>query len=384
MSSEWWPILAVFWGLYLADGLRGGRRDRLYIQQGRGVRNPAAHIAQSSWFFTPPVPSAWLIVAEDLPASLAPEGLTNWPSVSASRPPPLPDHVASFRWEEIQNVEESLGWLFINGRRFAPATSSLPAASLHSLARELARLDSTARAVRLRAWQTARFASARLARHLRAVLARSRGISILNTIQTGLLAALTAYLLLDGPARVPQAASDALADAMPAFLAACAALHLTAVTWFFRLHRRLHPRAGSERASLVFTALLVPAQALRLRLQLTARLGAGLHPLAIAFACARPNAQHALTAATLRDLRWPRLPDTLPPDVVRLVRTSSALMEPILLAALARRSSPLSADALLAPPARLSSDACAYCPRCGDEFTRADSRCPHGIPLSRF
>lgn len=384
MSSEWWSILAVFWGLYLADGLRGGRRSRLYFHHWRGSRTARARVAQSSWFLIPPAPGGWAIVTEDLPASLAPEGLTNWPSGSASRPPPLPDHVVAFRWEKIEKVEDRMGWIFINGQRFAPASPALSAPALNLLVRELAPLGVAERSERLQAWHSARFASASFARRLRSSLARGRCLAFLNTLQTTLLLALTAYVILDGPARVRPAISEALADGLPAFLAACAVLHVVAIVWFYRLHRRTHPKAGQERASLLFTALFVPPQALRLRLHLTAKLAAGLHPLAVALACARPSAVRELATATVRDLRWPRLPDNLPLHVATLVRASSALLEPVVLAALARHDPALSAEALLQPPARVAPDACAFCPRCGDEFTRADSRCPHGIALSRF
>lgn len=384
MSSEWWSILVVFWGLYLADGLRGGRRSRLYFYQWILSRVARGRFAQSSWFLIPPMPSAWVIVAEDLPASLAPEGLTNWPSGSASRPPPLPDHVVAFRWEEIKKVEDRLGWIFVNDCRFVPATPALSAAALNTLVRELSPLSPPARSERLRAWHSGRFVAASLSRRLRSALSRTRPLAFLNTLQVTLLLALTLYLVVDGPARVRPELSEALANALPAFLATCAGLHVIAVVWLYRLHRRIHPKSGQERVSLLFTALLVPAQALRLRLHLTVKLASGRHPLAVAIACAHPAALRTLAASTVRDLRWPRLPDNLPPHIVMLVRSASAVLEPVVLDTLARLDSALCAEVLLAPPVRVSSEACAYCPRCGDEFTRADSRCPHGIPLSRF
>lgn len=384
MSSEWWPILAVFWVLYLADGLRGGRRSRLFFHHWRAARAPLAHVTQSSWFFAPPAPSGWLIEADDLPASLASEGLTNWPAGSASRPPPLPDHIEAFRWEDVTQVEERLGWIFINARRFAPATPALTAAALGALARELAPLSADARAARLQTWHSVRFRAAHLKRRLRSVLVRTRGLAFLNTVQAALLAGLTAYVLLDGPAHVSPALRDALAARLPHFLALCASLHVAAVIWFYRLHRQIHPRAGQERASLIFTALLVPAQALRLRMHLTAKLAAGLHPLAVALVAARRREADALITDTLRDLRWPRLPETMPPHVARLARSSAALLEPVIHQVLAKQGASHVVDTAFTAPQPESTSACAYCPRCGDQFTRPDARCPHGVPLARF
>ena len=385
MSSEWWSILAVFWGLYLADGLRGGRRDRFHFHGWfASHRSANGRATQAAWFFIPPLPGAWALTAEDLPASLAPEGITNWPAVSASRPPPLPDLVATWRWEDIQRVEDRAGHLWVNGQRFAPSTPALTAPALGALARELAPLSAAARTARLQAWQSARFASARLRRRLRSALGRSRSLGFLNTIQTLLLAAVSAYLLFDGPARVSPVLADALARNLPAFLIAYAGLHLVAVTWFFRLHRRLYPAAGAERASVIFTALFVPPQALRLRLHLTARLAGGLHPLAVALAALPPSRVHPIAADTLRDLTWPRLTARLPAAATAVVRSSCTLLAPVLTSALNRQSPPVSPDALLAPPVRESRAACAYCPRCGDQFTRADARCPHGASLVAF
>jgi hypothetical protein len=325
-----------------------------------------------------------MLAAGDLPASLAPEGLTNWPSVSAARPPPLPEHIEVFRWEDIRRVEDRMGRIYINDRRFAPSTPGLTAASLGALARDLAPLSSAARAARLGTWHSTRFASARFGRRLQSALLRSRGLAFLNTTQAVLLAAATAYLLLDGPARVSPELRDALAGASPAFLGVCAGLHFIALAWFYRLHRRIYPCAGQERASLLFTAFFVPPQALRLRLHLTAGLAAGLHPMAVASACAHPAVARDLATATLRDLRWPLRPVDLPSTVVTIVRSASTLLEPIMLAALERQTPPLSPNSLLASPPRQSAEACAYCPRCGDEFTQPGARCPHGVPLARL
>lgn len=384
MSSEWWPVLAVFWGLYLADGLRGGRRPRFHFHHWLARRVPRGGIAHASWFFIPPSPAAWAILAEDLPASLAPEGVTNWPSGSAARPPPLPERVATWRWEDIRKVEDRAGWIHVNGLRFAPASPALSAAALSALARELAPLPAPARAARLQTWHRARLAPARLGRRLRSALVRSRGLAWLNALQTLLLASVSAYLLLDGPKRVPAELGDSLARALPAFLGVLVGLHLIAVSWFFILHRRLHPRAGQERGSLVFTALFVPAQALRLRLHLVAKIAGGLHPLAVALASANPSATRAVAADVVRDLRWPRLAPGLDAVTEGFVRASGGLLAPLIDDMLARQTPPIPAATLLAPPARESAATCAYCPRCGDQFTRADARCPHGAPLVAF
>lgn len=391
MSSEWWSILLVFWGLYLADGLRGGRRPRLYIHGWRSPfaqRTPGAtrpgpksSVTQSSWFLIPPIPSAWALIADDLPASLAPDGITNWPSCCASRPPPFPDRPLSCRWEDILKADDRSGYLRINDRRFTFSTSALPSSALVAFARDLAPLSPTERADRIQSWQTTRFASDSLRRKMRVILLRSRGLACLNTVQAVLLALVTAYLLVDGPARVSPALSDTLARMAPSIVGAFTGLHLLAIYRFYRLHVRFFPKASQERSSVIFTALFVPPQALRLRLHLVSPLARGAHPLAAAKAALHPDGLKTMASAILRDLRWPRRPVGLSAETGKLLRESDQIMDPVILTSLTQPSVPFSVDELLAPPVPVSSSACAYCPRCGDQFTGANARCAHGVPL---
>ncbi len=384
MSSEWWSILAVFWVLYLVDGVRGGRRSRFFFFAWRGGRSPHARVAHGSWHCAIPLPCAWTLLADDLPAALAPEGLTNWPAASAGRPPPLPDSVVSLRWEDVEGVEQHGGWIHINGRRFTPSTPALTAATLGRLARELGPLSTADRAGALRRWQAGRLSVARLRRRLRSVLARSRSLVVLNAIQVALLASLTAYILLDVPSRIDPRLGEALAALLPQFLGGCLILHIAAVFRFFLLHRRFFPRAGQERASLVFTAILVPPQALRLRQQLVWKLAEGVHPLAAALAAGHPDTLRDMAIDTVRDLRHPRQPDTLPPDASGLARSAAALVEPLIIAQLSAHPAALDVSALLAPPPRETPETRAYCPRCGDQFTQSDARCAHGVSLVPF
>lgn len=389
--STWWPILAVFWGLYLADGLRGTRRTRFFGFRAWGGggrrraagRSPGARLAENTWLFTPPLPSAWTVATEDLPASLAPEGVSNSPCVSAGRPPPWPEHAASLSWEEVQRVEASGGWIRINGRAFTPETPALTAETLRGLAVTLTPLDPPARRKHLEAWHRRRFRPLRLRRRVRLAVARTRGLVALNTLQTLLAAAATAYLVLDVPEWLSPAVRAQVNTQLLAVGAAWAAAHGLAVVWFFRVHRRFFPKAGQERFGHCFTALLVPSQALRLRQHVLWRLAEGQHPLALATALADGPVGQAWAQSTLRDLRWPRVPARAVEDTGRLAASASSLVAPHVVTCLATALPPLREADLLAPPPKDSPDVCAYCPRCGDQFTRPDAACPHGIALIR-
>lgn len=376
--SEWWPLLAVFWLLYLADGWRATRRARVHVAGLRSARGPAT---ASPVFCVVPSPTAWALSADDLPASLGPSGLTNWPSASALRPPPLPDTVATWDWEQVRDVRARGGWIWINGRRFTPETAAMTAATLEELARRLAPLDGSARAAALTRWQQQRLRVMRLRRRQRVVLARSRGLALLNAGQTLAVLAASLYLGLGGAAHAPPAVRDAVARAAPVLLGLLGLAHLFAVSWFHRLHRRFHPGDRQTRNGLTFTALLVPAQALRLRLHLMQPLAANAHPAALALATATPDAARRLLETTWRDLRWPLRPDSLPTAAAAAANDAGALIEPLLSPMLVAAGVPIDPASLLAAPSRESLQACAYCPRCRDQFIVPPARCPHGVPL---
>jgi hypothetical protein len=376
---EWWPALAVFWTLYLIDGIRGGRRDRIGFQAAIG--RPCARAKQAAWHLPPPLPTAWGVVVEDLPCSLAAEGLTNWPAASTSRPPPLPDAVQSYRWEDVREISTRTGWIRVNGRRFAPVTPALDAAELQRLTRALSTQGPTARAEHLRDWHRRRLRPMRLRRRLQLALGRSRLLAELNTGQVAFLLALTTYFLGGGPDHMPPAVRDRIAAALPWWLGGYAGVHVVAVGWFWRLHAKLCPERGQERGGLVLTAVLVPAQGLRLRQHLVAALGNRQHPVSAALALGERTTVAQLTRDTLADIRWPRTPTGLPADTRKIVASAGSLLEPLIHAASSRAQPQLAFDSMFVPLPAASADACAWCPRCGDQFVRPESHCPHGVPL---
>ncbi len=415
--AEWWPVVAVFWALYLADGMSLGRRERLFLSswrsggrwrprfRRRGKRVDAAAmgaaarlertagLTQASWYCPPPWPWAWALALDDLPASLAAEGLGNWPAVSTARPAPAPDALRAIRWENVETIASRGGWLLIDGRRFAPATEALGAGELRRLAEQLKPLAKPERAKAIAAWQARRFSVLRARRRLAVALRRTRGLALMNTLQTGGWLALSAGLL--GGTFSPELPTDQPFEPWR-HLASPQAPWWILVAWLvlahgmgvfeaWGLHRRLHPARKEERANLVFSALLLPAQALRLRAALFRPLGRGLAPLAGVLAAGTPAAARAAAAATLRDAEYPVRPASLPPLLARLGDEAAVLTRPALERALAGAAASglagLRPVDLLAPPAKPGPGVCAYCPRCGDEFVRSDGVCPQGVKL---
>lgn len=403
--NDWWSAVALFWALYLADGVNGGRRERLFLAAWRGGwrwrfwRRRKLHVprtatlCQAGWHFAPPLPWAYSLPLEDLPAALSPEGLVNWSCAATARPPWRPDRPAAARWEAAGKVGLASGWITLDGRRFVPATNALDARELRTLTERLGPLPPERRGAEIAAWLSRHFSVTRARRRLAAGLARTRALAWMNTLQCAGWIALSAALVsgaFDPSLPFGTAGSWRWLDpAQIRWWSLCgwlAAMHLLTLGTAWRLHRKLHPHLKEERSNLIFGALLLPAQALRLRAALLRPLARGLAPLAFTLAAGTPATARAAAAATLRDVAFPARPAGLPPDFTALNDAAGALARPVLErtltgAANAAGGEGLGVEELLAQPADLEAGVCAYCPRCGDGFLRPDGVCPQGVRL---
>jgi hypothetical protein len=377
--NEWWPFIGLFLALYLLDGFRLSRRSRWYLGAWAGRRGTLAQSSRCS--FSWPSPFGWTFEVEDLPASLSAVGLTNWPTGSASRPPPLPDLIHSWRWEEIISVQARRGMIVVNGTIAFPVTAALDAMQLEKLVARMRSASATEREAVLRGWHSRRFRPQALRRRQQMALHRTRGLAVVNSTQTVLLVAAAVYLMSGMAEEVSTPVQTILAEALPWLVGVYVALHGVAVRMAARVHRRLYPESKAERSSLIVTSLLVPAQALRLRLLLLRHLARDQHPLAVALAILPPTLALEPVRATVADLKWPRRPQGLPTEVETIADGSRACLEPIVLAAVEASVCRMQVCESLATPKPDTATSCAWCPRCGDQFSRAEGRCPHGVPL---
>ncbi len=409
--SEWWSVVAVFWTLYLVDGVFFGRRERLFLSSWRGewrwrfwrrarvTQSPrTAHLAQASWHISPPFPWAYTLALDDLPASFAAEGFTNWPGAATSRPPPIPDSPSAASWGTAVKIGTDGPWITLGGSRFAPVTNALDGRALRELIERLAALDPGRRESEINTWHTRRFSVLRARRRLGAGMARTRGLVWMNTLQFAGWIALSVALvrgIFDPGLPFGSAGSWRwLEPEQIRWWAVCGWLflmHFVVLGVAWRLHGKLHPLRTSERANLIFSALLLPAQAMRLRAALLGPLAQGIAPLAATLAAGTPETARVAAASTLRDLEFPVRPTGISETVSGFADSAAGLIRPAVEKALADAAKDgvagLSAAELLAPPANLGAGVCAYCPRCGDGFLRADGQCPQGVklrPLDRF
>jgi hypothetical protein len=375
--TEWWLIIAFYWTWFLADCLKCSRHLRFSFSRIGGLRPARARAGQV--LGSPPLPTAWQTLAADPPYSFSPEGIASQ-AVGCAGQTNEPAPVA-WRWEEITAVSQRRGRLLINGRDFCAVTAFSDVHGLRRLIDQCGKLPTKDRADFLRARLHDWFRPALLKRRLTAVLLRTRRLAILGAVNFTLAALVTLYLLVDGPALVGDTWAAHIAASLPRVGAAFALIHLTSVVLAWQAHRRLLPKQQEDRVRLILNALLLPPHALRLRAQLTAAAFPPQHPLAWLIAVADPRTLRPFARATLADLRWPVAPhhltaNPLARDIAGWMRAQVAPPIERLL-----RDAGLEEKSLLAAPAPDGSESCLYCPRCRDQFTRPDARCPRGVPL---
>lgn len=364
-------MLLVFWALWLVDGIKLPPAARFGVTgRGRRARFVFGRVLPSAWW-----PSGWRVVAADLPFTLSPEGICNRPAGSAGRPAEALARATAWAWDEIRETGVQRGWITINGARFCRDTGHLRAAQILGLAR----MPAERRTARVAWWLARWFRPAHLRRRARALAGRTRTPALVNTVFLGLAVAVSVYLLADVAGRLPPARAEAIARGLPLLIGYLVLLHLAGLVTTGLALRRLKVPGEDKRAIALFSAALLPPQALRLRALAGDGWFPAQHPLAVALAFAPPPARAELAFQTLGDLRWPLGGADDPPLAARIAAwhrtTLAALIGPHLVAA------GIGAGDLFQAPRPDGPASCRYCPRCRSQFTTATARCPHGVEL---
>ena len=377
--TEWILIIVVFWGWFFADSLHASRRPRFLISNVSG--RSRARVRYGSVVFGPAWPGAWQIPLDDLPYSFSPDGICNVPAISASHAAPESTAVRAWRWEDIREITQKRGRIRINGDDFCAVSSFADAASLQAFVKRCVDLASAEREVFLKTQLARWFRPATLRRRFLSVSHRTRDLAALGFINATVASLLSVYFLTDAPALVGERWAARIAAALPFIGGYFALIHLTAVVLAWRVHRRLRPKYHDERGRLVFNALLMPPQAMRLRAQIIRHAFAAQHLLAWLAAMGNQREFAFWAGRVLRDLRWPRpLPEAARQSPVAQIshwmcHQVAVYVETVI------ASRGFSTDNLLGAPHPDGPQSCRYCPRCLDQFTRQDGACPHGIKL---
>lgn len=377
--SEWWLVIAAFWFWYFADCVKAGRKARFVLSRACGRGDATVHHAAIA-----PVailPSAWHVRTEDPPIAFSPEGLTNIPVGSAGRPVPSMLQGQVWRWEEVRELAEKSGRIFINGQEFCLVTPFTTLAGMRSLIDGCKNRTPEARAVWLAGRMACWFRPAHLRRQRTVLLGRTDALALWAGFGVSLAALLSAYVLFGGMLPLSAELAGRLGRGLPLLGLYLVGLHLCIVVMGWRVHRRLLPKRGEARFSLLFSALLLPPQAYRLRSRIGAEFFQQAHPLAwLAVAASKADfIEYARQAVA--DLRWPLQGGRLErPELAAAIGSwTRECVGGEIGRLLAQRG--VSEAELLATPKRDSAGSCVYCPRCQSQFTNRAGRCPNGIEL---
>jgi hypothetical protein len=368
--SEWFSVLAVFWALWALDGVKLGR-VRLFSLGGLG---PRWRIRYSRWSRPGLLPFGARVQMADVPLALSPAGVCNVPVGAAGRPTQPPAAPKAWRWAEVRDVGVAQGWIFINGQRFCADSGHVTAPQLLALAG----LAPDRREGRIRRLVGRWFRVDHLRRRLQVLRRRTRLAAALNSASLAGFAGITIYIGADVASHLSPQWSTAIANALPVILIALLLLHVAAMISAWRAARRLRPVGLTKRGANLFSAALLPPQAMRLRTLLAEGYFPAQHPLAaiLAFGGATDRAAWAFHA--IADRRWPLLApgDALGRDITQWFGSVlDAELGPRLAAA------GVSTESLLAAPVADAPASCSYCPRCRDQFVAGSTTCPHGIAL---
>jgi hypothetical protein len=369
--SEWASFIAVFWLLWAIDGAKLARRAGFTVAGwGRWARVAFSRLSAPVFF-----PPGWRVIAAEVPFAIAPQGLCNRPVGAAGRPADAPHRARAWAWDEVREVAATDGWLTVNGERFCRDTGHAGAAELLALARLAPAARAARVGARLRRWVR----PAHLRRRRRVLVRRTIGPAALNALAWAAYLGLSVFFLADAAARIPERMVAPLVSILPWALLGCAALHFAGVFAAWRALKRLPAVAAQKRGLNLFTALLMPPQAMKLRALLGEGFFPAQHPLAVILAFGSERARREAAFNVLSDLAWPIGGAGDPPLAREIAAWHRAALraeiEPHL------RAAGLAPEALLAAPRPDHPASCAYCPRCGDQFVAGPRVCPQGVAL---
>lgn len=368
--AEWGGVLLTFWALWLVDQLKFPRWPQFnVVARGRRV-----HIRHTRLCLPGIWPGNWRALAPDLPFSFSPAGIANRGAGQMARPAGGPHTAQAWRWEEIKEVSSKKGWLWINGARFCPDTGHLTTKRIQKLATirdDVQRQETLERT--LRSW----IRPSHLRRRAAVVRAYTAPLAVMNTLLLGLAVFFTAYLTCE-LTHIPEAWLKTVARALPMLGLYAALLHTGGIILGWRAARRLRVAGEDGRSVALFSALMLPPQALRLRSLVSTGYFPPQHPLCYALAF-KSSERARLAFQVCGDLRWPIGLDHDAAPARQITSWFRAELAKLLRPHL--RAAGINEDDLFSAPTPDSPLSCRYCPRCRDQFVQPLERCAHGVPL---
>ncbi len=371
--SEWSLLILIFWVFYGLNGFSWQRHLRFYLSALTG--RPRAHGKQAGWGCFTPGPFSWRLKTEDVPFAFSAKGIVNL-SVGASVRPPTPSNPCTLEWQEIEKVKLRSNKIWLNGQPFIPATGHITVPEI----KRLARCSETERADLINEITDRWFRPNRLRRLLRVLALRFELVTSCNFTATAMLVALSIYNLAEGSQFVSSQLAEAISRTVPLALSLFGGLHIVACSAAWYQATKLNRWSKFSIGNVLVSPFLFPPQALQLRATIADSIWPATHPLTAALALGKAESRIEFAQNTWRDLCWPLSNTTKLGNVATAILDDHrARVRPIIATML--NDAEISPKSLTSAPLPDSPASCAFCPRCHDQFVRADGKCPHDITL---
>jgi hypothetical protein len=332
------------------------------------AEHPGALAGNSNGGFVlaaPLPPLGMLLVANQLPLSLSPDGVLAFVSTNVNPGWRAAQSGCFVRWEHLATVRVRGKKLLVNGELFLVAATPGFARYLSAELQRLVKLTPAQRETAIAEMLLGTFDRPAIESRLLDYRTRSPAVRRLGN-------ALFLYLLVIVPGLIWY---FGLGLTWLGLLLGLLALTIATAALFGRAHRALYPGAGDERFTHTLTIALAPSSALRAHDALSRPLLENFHPLAVAKQLLSDQEFRPFARRVLLDLRHPARPwgTSEKPEAV----ATEAHFRHALLAATEEflKQHGLAPDELGRAPAPADDSCRSFCPRCDAQFTTLTGQC---------
>ena len=332
---------------------------------------------RGGFILVPPLPPlGTLLIANQLPLSLSPDGVLAFVTTNVS-PGERPPQSGGFRrWENLGDVRVRGKKLLINRQLFLVAATPGLARHLSGELQRVAKLSPAAREIAITQMLSGPLDG-------RAIAARQREYQSRSRAMRGLSNTLFLYLLVITPGLIWH---FGFARTWLGLLLGLLGLTIAIAVFFNRAHAALYPAAVDERFTHTLTIALAPSSALRAHDALSRPLLENFHPLAVAKQLLSDAAFRPFARRILLDLRHPARPyvTSNQPDVVATEAYARQALRAAMEEFLTQHG--FAPDELGRAPAPTDDSCRSFCPRCDAQFTTPTGVCVDcgGLALMEF
>ncbi len=382
MTELQW-LFAILAGLYAWEGLCWLRRGGVAFTSLTGrrwrIQHPTSAVGNHRGGFVlamPLPPLGSLLVANQLPFSLGPDGVLFFVSMNINSGWRPAQSGRFLSWEDIGKLRlDGKKLLFAKEKIHAAATLTL-ASQLLQLLSTLAKLPTEQRESAIKQLLREAMDTKRIATLKENLRTRTRHVRLLANI-------LFVHVFVVAPILITLVGIQAT---WLGLVIVMFALTLSIATLFHRAHKTFYPQSSDDRFTHTLTTAFAAVTSIRAHDIASRPLLENFHPLAVAKVLLEENSFRAFARNVLLDLRHPMLPvcPNARPEAVateKFFRNASLEITEAWL-----KEGGVAPDELCRTPKPLDNTCRAYCPRCESQFTSTEQPCSDcgGIELVGF